>query len=155
VRFNLSPSTQNFCRFYLVSDSSNLKSTSINAYYVQFGGITGNNDSIQFVKQTGANRTILIGGRRATVSKTANLLRLKMLRDSLGFWQMFSDTLGGDDYILEGSIFDTTWQQSNYTGFWVKYTTTNAYNYYLDDLYIGPIRTDLDPPQLVKAKIFI
>ena len=72
VRFNLSPSTQNFCRFYLLSDSSNLKATSNNAYYVQFGGITGNNDSIQFVKQVGSIRTILIGGRRGSVSNSNN-----------------------------------------------------------------------------------
>ena len=151
VRFNLSPSTQNFCRFYLLSDSSNLKATSNNTYYVQFGGITGNNDSIQFVKQVGTIRYILIGGRRGTVSKSNNLVRLKMLRDSLGFWQMFSDTLGADDYALEGSAFDSTLKVASYIGFWSKYTTTNANNYYLDDVYVGPIRTDLEPPQLLKA----
>ena len=151
VRFNLSPSTQNFCRFYLLSDSSNLKATSNNAYYVQFGGITGNNDSIQFVKQVGAIRTILIGGRRGSVSKSNNLLRLKMLRDSLGFWQMFSDTLGADDFVMEGTGFDSSLKAPMYIGFWVKYSTTNANNYYLDDVYVGPIRTDLEPPQLLKA----
>lgn len=151
VRFNLSPSTQNFCRFYLLSDSSNLKASTNNAYYVQFGGITGNNDSVQFVKQVGTNRTILIGGRRGTVSKSNNLLRLKMLRDSLGFWQMFSDTLGADDYALEGSVFDSTLKGASYIGFWAKHTTTNANNYYLDDVYVGPIRTDLEHPQLLKA----
>ena len=151
VRFNLSPSPQNFCRFYLLSDSSNLKASSNNAYYVQFGGITGNNDSIQFVKQVGSIRTILIGGRRGSVSKSNNLLRLKMLRDSLGFWQMFSDTLGADDFVMEGTAFDSTLKAPMYIGFWVKYSTTNANNYYLDDVYVGPIRTDLEPPQLLKA----
>ena len=99
----------------------------------------------------GATRFILIGGRRGTVSKLNNLLRLKMLRDSLGFWQMYSDTLGADDFVLEGTTFDSTWQVAKYIGFWAKYTSTNANNYYLDDMYVGPIRTDLEPPQLLKA----
>lgn len=151
VRFNLSPSTQNFCRFYFTSDSSNLKASINNAYYVQFGGITGNNDSIQFIKQIGSNKSVLIGGRRGTVSKLNNLVRLKLTRDSLGFWQMFSDTLGADDFVLEGTAFDSTLKVAGHIGFWVKYTTTNANNYYIDDVYIGPIRTDLEPPQLLKA----
>ncbi len=153
IRFNLNPSTQNFCRFYISSDSCNLKASNNNAYYIQFGGITGNNDSIQFIKQVGTNRTVLIGGRRATVSKSNNVVRMKILRDSIGNWQMFSDTLVFDDYTLEGTVFDSTLQSAKYLGFWVKYTSTNASNYYLDDVYSGSIRTDLDPPILLSTKI--
>ncbi|MFN5885325.1 MAG: hypothetical protein ACK445_08280, partial [Bacteroidota bacterium] len=80
VRFNLSPSTANFCRYYLMSDSMNLKSA-LNGYFVQLGGITGNNDSIMLMKQKGTIITQIIGGRRSTVSKTNNLVRIKVLRN--------------------------------------------------------------------------
>ena len=78
TRFALSPSTQNFSRFYILSDTSNLKGP-LNGYYIQLGGVTGNSDSITFYKQAGNVRTQLIAGRPATVSKTNNLVRIKVL----------------------------------------------------------------------------
>lgn len=85
VKFNLSPSTSNFCRYYLCSDVSTVKGN-VNGYYVQFGGVTGNSDSITLYKQQGITRTRLIAGRPATVGKPANIVRIKVLRDHTGNW---------------------------------------------------------------------
>ena len=75
MQFNLSPSTQNFCRFYLAADQINLKGN-LNAYYIQFGGSTGNTDSISLYKQEGAKRTRIIAGRPGTVAKSNNSLSI-------------------------------------------------------------------------------
>lgn len=133
TRFALSPSTQNFSRFYILSDTSNLKGP-LNGYYIQLGGVTGNSDSITFYKQAGNVRTQLLAGRPATVSKTNNLVRIKVFRDLVGNWQLWSDTLGGTNYTLEGTVFDNTFTQSKYLGWWMRYTSGNSQNHYLDDV---------------------
>jgi len=147
VRFNLSPSSQNFCRFYLISDQPNLKGN-LNGYFIQFGGVTGNTDSITLYKQKGNSFTRIIGGRPATVSKTNNLLRIKVLRNKTGNWQLFSDTLGGNKFALEGIGFDNEFTTSIYSGFYARFTSTNISNYYWDDVYIGPILVDTIPPKI-------
>ncbi len=147
VRFNLSPSTQNFCKFYLVSDQQNLKGI-LNGYFVQFGGVTGNTDSITLYKQKGNTFFRIIGGRPSTVSKTSNIVRIKVIRDKIGGWQLFSDTLGGINFVLEGTGTDNEFLTSSYCGYDVRFTTTNSANYFLDDIYVGPILIDHTPPKL-------
>lgn len=133
TRFALSPSTQNFSRFYLSSSSANLEEP-LNGYYVQLGGITGNNDSITLHKQTGTSHTQLIGGRRGTVSKTNNTVRIKVFRDHLGNWELYSDTLGGTNFVLEGTTNDAQYITSQYLGWFIKYSSGNSQNHYLDDV---------------------
>lgn len=145
VKFNLSPSSQNFCRFYLASDQLDLKG-SLNGYYVQFGGVTGNTDSITLYKQKGVVKTRIIAGRASTVSKATNMVRIKVLRDKLGNWQLFSDTLGGSNFALEGTGTDAEFITSIFCGFFVKYTSTNVSNYFLDDVYAGSFIVDITPP---------
>jgi Lamin Tail Domain len=147
VNFNLSPSTQNFCRFYLVSDQPNLKGN-LNGYFIQFGGVTGNTDSITLYKQKGIVLNRIIGGRPSTVSKTNNIIRIKVLRDKIGNWQLLSDTLGGMHFVIEGLGTDNEFTTSNYLGFFARFTTSNITNFYLDDLYAGPKLIDLTPPRI-------
>lgn len=152
VRFNLSPSTANFCRYYLMSDSMNLKSA-LNGYFVQLGGITGNNDSIMLMKQKGTIITQIIGGRRSTVSKTNNLVRIKVLRNSIGNWQLFSDTLGGNNFTAEGNAIDNEFSFSSFTGWFIRFTSSNISNFYLDDVYAGPVIIDNTPPTVDSVSV--
>jgi hypothetical protein len=147
TRFALSPSTQNFSRFYVLSDTSNLEGP-LNGYYVQLGGVTGNTDSITFYRQTGNIRTRLIAGRPGTVSKTNNMVRIKVFRDDLGNWQLFSDTLGGTNFILEGSAFDNIHTNCKYLGWWMRYTAGNSQNFYLDDVRASEPIYDTIPPKV-------
>jgi hypothetical protein len=152
IRNAFSPSTQNFSRFYLLSDRENLKD-SLNGYYIQLGGITGNNDSIMLFKQSGLNRTLLVGGRRGTVSKTNNLVRIRVLRSASGSWEVYSDTTGGFDFVLEGSALDNQFTSPGYMGTFFRFTSGNAQNFYLDDVYTGPIIIDLAPPSISEVTI--
>ena len=147
VRFNLSPSTQNFCRFYLASDQVNLKGN-LNGYYIQLGGSTGSTDTISLYKQEGAKRTRIIAGRPATVAKTNNLVEIKVNRDNIGNWVLYSDTSANSNFVLEGNVLDSTFKTSLYAGFFVKFTSTNVSNYYLYNVYIGEPIVDITPPKL-------
>jgi hypothetical protein len=152
IRNAFSPSAQNFCRYYLLSDQPNLKD-SLNGYYVQLGGITGNNDSLMLFKQTGMNRTLIIGGRKGTVAKNNNLVRIRVIRDAIGNWQLFSDTTGGFDFIAEGTGFDNEYSAAGYMGCYFRFTSGNAQNLYLDDVYAGPEIIDLDPPSVLDVTV--
>jgi hypothetical protein len=153
-RFALSPSASNFCRYYLLSDSANLKGK-LNGYYVQFGGVTGSQDSITLYKQKGSTKTRIIGGRAATVSKTNNTVRVRILRDKAGNWQLYSDTSGGINYTLEGSGTDAEFANSSYAGVFVHFTSGNAANYYFDDVYAGPVIIDSVPPHIDSVKVIL
>lgn len=152
IRNAFSPSTQNFSRYYLLSDRQNLKD-SLNGYYIQLGGITGNNDSIMLFKQTGLTRTLIVGGRRGTVAKTNNLIRFRVLRSAVGNWEIYSDTTGGFDFTLEGTGFDNQFTASGFMGPFFRLTSGNAQNFYLDEVYAGPIIVDLAPPSIADISI--
>lgn len=147
IRFNFSPSTQNFCRYYLTADQTNLKSN-LNGYYLQLGGSTGNTDTISLYKQEGSKRTRIIAGRPATVAKSNNILDIKVNRDSLGNWALYSDTTCSGNFVLEGTVYDNTFSTTSYTGFFARFTSGNASNFYLDNVYIGEPIVDINPPQL-------
>jgi len=147
TRFTLSPSTQNFSRFYLASDVANLTG-SLNGYYVQLGGVTGNTDSITLYRQNGNVRTRIIAGRPGTVSKTSNTVRIKVTRDAAGNWKLLSDTSGGFNYVEEGSAFDNNITSSAYLGWWMRYTAGNNQAFYLDEVVAGKPRKDTIPPRI-------
>jgi hypothetical protein len=144
IKFNLSPSTQNFCRYYLSSDQQDLKGA-LNGYYIQFGGSTGNSDTISLYKQSGNSRMRLIGGRPGTVAKSSNNISVKVQRDGQGNWMIYTDTLGGQNYIAEGSANDKSFISILWTGIYCKYTSSNVKGFMLDDvnIYAG---TDTTPP---------
>ncbi|MDW8302654.1 MAG: lamin tail domain-containing protein, partial [Bacteroidia bacterium] len=153
IRFAFSPSTSNFCRFYLVSNQSDLK-TPLNGYYVQLGGSTGSTDTISLYRQTGSVRTRIIAGIPGTVAKSNNLVRLKVTRDNIGNWELLADTTGtGAYFVSQGTAFDNTHTTTSYVGWYCQYTISNATKFYLDDLYVGPIIVDTTPPELLSATV--
>lgn len=153
IRFAFSPSTSNFCRFYLVSDQSNLENP-LNGYYVQLGGSTGSTDTISLYKQTGTTRTRIIAGISGTVTKTNNLVKLKVTRDNLGNWELLADTTGTGAFLVsQGTAFDNTHTTTSYVGWYCQYTISNATRFYLDDVYVGPIIVDTSPPELLSATV--
>lgn len=147
TRFALNPSSQNFSRFYLSSSSANLE-LPLNGYYVQLGGSTGTTDTISLYKQEGTSHTRIISGRPATVGKTNNLVGIKVFRDKQGNWELYSDTTGGVNYQLEGAVLDTSFLTSAYLGWYIKFTSGNSQNYYLDNVWANAIAQDTSAPSI-------
>lgn len=149
LKFN--PTSTTFARIYLVSDQPNL-SAALNGYYVEVGQT--NADFIRFGKQTGSILTTLITGSSSL--GTGNIkARIKVTRDSIGTWRIFSDPLGGTNYVSEGnSVIDSTFKTSVNTGVYCEYSTASRYNlYYFDDFFVGPINVDLSPPHITNMTV--
>ena len=78
---DLSLSTSNNARIYLMSDNANLKD-SLHGYYVQLGGESGTVDAIHLYRQDGNSTTKIIDGPDGTMGLDPNTARIKVLRDA-------------------------------------------------------------------------
>ena len=151
VKQTFSPSSTNFGRVYLVSDQLDLTQP-LNGYYLQFGE-AGSLDAIELFRQSGTTRTSVC---RATSGAIASsfAVRVKVLRSSLGLWQLYVDYTGGNTFSLESSGTDVSHTTSAYLGVECVYTITNSNKFFFDDfLIISTPIPDIIPPTV--QSIFI
>lgn len=142
VKLSFATSANNNARVYIVSDQQTITG-SLNGYFVQVGEA---NDSIALYKQTGNTLLKIINGTIANTNNSTNTLRIKVTRDNLGNWRLYSDPTGGSAFLLEGSGFDNSITTTSWFGIFCKYTTSNSTKFYFDDFYVGPIQVDTTKP---------
>lgn len=145
LRMTFSPSSQNYARYYLWSDISNLEGP-LNAYYLQFGE-TGSADAFEFRYQSGWSSTALLRGPDSLIANGVDI-RLKVVRFPGGFWQVAYDPAGGEQFVVCGTAFHPVLPVNTVLGLKCVYTSSNAQKFYLDDVYAGPYQFDRDPPEL-------
>ncbi|MBL4658373.1 MAG: lamin tail domain-containing protein, partial [Flavobacteriales bacterium] len=141
-------STGNYVKVYLVSDNADL-SGSLNGYYVRIGE-TGSSDTLELFKQTGLVETKILTGSTAFGSTTN--ATIKVTRDNLGNWSLYTDPSAGSNFNFEGSVNDLDHTTTSFFGVYCKYSTFSRFDqYHFDDFYIGPILGDTVPPTIVSA----
>ncbi len=154
VRLSLSSgtSTTNNARFYLTSDSDNLAGP-LNGFFIQFGDDNNSSkDSVYLCKQVGTSITKVIYGSVTTTTVSRNI-RVKVLRNNQGLWTLYTDSIGGTAYNLEGSALDNSINPVGYSGVYCKFTSSNKTNFYFDDIFVGNIEKDITPPTLVSVNV--
>jgi hypothetical protein len=107
---SFNPSSNNFGRVYLVSDMDVLTGD-LFGYYVALS--EGGNDRLCLVRQDGNTKAQIITGTVANLNKSTNLMRVKVKRNNSGTWTLMSDTLGNDNYAIEGTATDLTYTGSS------------------------------------------
>jgi len=150
-RMNFSPSDNNNIRYYLTSDVLNLEGP-VNGYYVRMGE-NGSFDSVDLWEQSGTTHTKIVDGINSRVALTNNIVRVKVTRTAAGLWTVFSDTTGGTNWVAEGSVTNNTHTTSNYAGVFCKYTVSNINDFYLDDVYCGPVIVDVTAPTITSVSV--
>jgi len=133
VNLPFAPSNGAHVRVYLVSDRANLEGN-LNGYYVRIGE-NGTADGVDLFRQQGAAHTKIIdgvAGRAATNPK----LRVKVIRDAAGNWQLYSDNAGGTHFIAEGSAADKTFATTAFFGVYCTFPATRRRSFYFDDFII-------------------
>jgi hypothetical protein len=138
MKLSFNTSTNNYARVYLVSDNADLKGP-VNGYFLQIGG---SNDSISFFKQTGTHIEKLFKANFCCTNHPTNVLRLKMIHDSLGMWTLYADNTGGMNFLEEGHCTDPGILSTSWFGIYCQYTTSNSTKFFFDDFYVGIIQTD-------------
>ena len=143
VKMDFSPSTSNYSKVYLISNSQNLDSN-LNGYYVKIGGQSGDIDDVSLHVQNGSSSTEIIDGTDGITASNPDLT-VKVTRDDLGNWALFVDT--SNTYFSEGIAYDTTHLSADYFGIYCKYTSTRADKFWFDNFNIsGTFISDTTKP---------
>lgn len=150
VRYANPPSTSNRIRIYLVADSANLAGE-LNGYYLELGQ-SGSDDGINFFRQQGSQRTLLVEGTPGTIGSGIDL-RLRVIRDGMGNWQIFADPSRGQDFQLQASVLDSTFRTTAYFGWSINHTSTRNQDFFFDDISIGDPNLDTVAPSLEDVNV--
>ena len=148
IKLGFSPSAGNYARFYLSSNNTDLTSA-LDGYFLQFGE-SGSEDAIELFRQEGSDIYSVCRGTNGVINSSFSL-RVKVTRDSLGHWDLFSDPGGQGQYLPEASGTDDILPVGPVTGVVCQYTISNADNMYFDEIYAGPLIADTLPPLLTYA----
>lgn len=151
VKLSFSPSSQNYGRVYLVADQADLSSSTLSGYFIQLGE-SGSADAIDLYRVNSGTETQLINGIDGHVANSTNTLRIKVTRSNSGLWNLYADTLGGTNFLSEGSATDASITSASYFGIVCTYTSSNSTKFYFDDIYVGDVIVDTVAPTVVSAK---
>lgn len=132
VRMEFNPSSANYCSVHLISDSPWLDSN-LNGYFVLIGG---SNDNVSLYKQSGSTKDLLIEGKQGRLNTSVVDIRVTVFRDPSGNWTLWTDSASLNSDLFEGSVFDNTFNISNYFGVYTKYTSTRSTKFYFDNFSI-------------------
>lgn len=148
LRMDFNPSSTNYARIYLVSNSPDLRGA-LNGYFVYVGGTT---DEISLFRQTGTTRTRILQGVAGSVNSTNVNVRIRVTRDGTGNWELHRDTAMTGTFVSEGTVFDNTHFQSSFFGVYCDYTATRSTHFRYDDFVVtGNPYVDATPPALVSV----
>jgi hypothetical protein len=145
IKLAFSPSSNNYARYYLASNSNDL-SIDPDGFFLQFGE-SGSADAIELFKQKGNEITSVLRSEDGLISSSFEL-SVKVTRDITGNWKLYLDKNGTSNYLFECEGFDNEKEDFGYLGFLCKYTVSNSTKMYFDDIYAGDWQIDDEPPTL-------
>lgn len=152
VQMNFDPAATNQARIYLIADQQDLNGP-LNGYFIQIGE-SGSTDSYDLYRQTGTNVSKIIDGPPKTRANANNLLaRVKVTRNELGKWEIYTDITGGRNYVLDGAVVDLTFTATNWFGVYCRYTATRSDGFIFDDFKVEELTPDVSPPSLLSIKV--
>ncbi len=150
VRLAFSPSSNNFARFYLMSNQTDLQ-LPLQGYYLQLGE-SGGNDALELFKQDGTTSVSVCRGTEGLISSSFSL-SVKITKTADGDWKILADPQGGDTYQLEAEGHDNSFSQTSALGFVCTYTVSNSDNFYFDNVYAGQVIVDNTPPNWLATTV--
>jgi len=148
LKLDFNPSGSNLARVYLVSDVPDFSG---NGYFVMIGNTP---DEVSLYRQSGTTISKIIDGIDGRVNLTAPELFVRVTRDSLSNWELFSDTSLTNNYTSEGSVIDSTYTKSSFFGLRCIYTSTRSDKFFFDDFIVtGTAILDTKPPVFDSLKV--
>ncbi|MCF8217963.1 MAG: lamin tail domain-containing protein [Bacteroidales bacterium] len=151
IKLSFSPSANNNCRVYLVSDQQDIESGAVNGYFLQLGE-SGANDAVELFRQDGNSTTSVCRGTDGLIAGSFEM-RLRVILNSNGNWDILADPAGGNNFQLEATGFDDTWSSTSYFGFSCNYTMSNSDKFYFDDISVQHYTPDTTPPAITSLTV--
>ena len=145
-------SSTNFVDVFLTADQSNLKSATLNGYFVRLGGTL---DEVCLYKKINGIATKIIDGTDGMLNASSSSLKIKITCSSSNDWELFCDQTGvGTDFQSLGTITDNSLMNSNFFGIVITQSTASFFQkHFFDDFYVGTIIYDTEPPILLSATV--
>ena len=150
VRQTFAPSSSNFGRVYLTSNSADL-STNPDGFYLQFGE-AGSTDAVRLFKIVSGVSTQICASPDGQIAASFTT-RIKVVRDNTGLWKLYVDASGGTNFGSPYTGTDATALIGTHFGVSQTYTASNATKFYYDDVYVGDEIVDTQAPTLVNASV--
>jgi len=148
IKLDFNPSSSNLARVYLISDVADFSN---NGYFVMVGNTQ---DEVSLYRQTAGSINKIIDGADGRVNLSAPELFVRITRDSLANWELFSDTSLNNNFISEGTSIDSNHTKSNFFGMHCIYTSTRSDKFYFDDFNVtGTVILDQKPPSFDSLKV--
>lgn len=152
TQINVDPSTSNQLRVYLAFDRPELDSSG-NGYFIQIGE-TGSSDSYDLYRKSGKTITKIIDGPPKIRAKADTVKAWFMVIHRVdGLWELYSRSNPTLPWTSEGNCMERVFRNTNYAGISIKYTSTRADKFILDDLQIYPYDVDTSGPEYTDVEI--
>jgi hypothetical protein len=148
TKIDFNPSSANYVDVYLVASASDLTAASTSGYFVRIGNT---DDEISLYKKDASGIiTKIIDGVNGILNTSANVLKIKVIRDAGNNWTLFRDLTGtGNSFTSEGSVSDATYTTSSFFGILVKQSTSSFFKkHFFDDISITFYSPDVTPPAI-------
>lgn len=139
LRLNLSPSSLNFGQLYLFADASDLLMAP-NALYLEFGEAGSQDAPKLFGRQNGTDSLLAEGPAGSIASAFQLFFTFKCINGTFTL-ETRTSMAAASNLWLTGQL---PWLPAGpYAGLAFVYTNSNVQNFYLDDLYFGPIQVPM------------
>jgi hypothetical protein len=148
IRLNFSPSASNKAEVYLAGGNPDV-STYPDGLYLLFGE-GGSLDAIRLFNRVGGVNTQILEGTAGAIANAFDI-SVKVTYGASGDWSLFVDNNGGNAFVLDATANFPTVNLQPQFGFLCTYTVSNATRFYFDNIYVGDIIIDIDPPELISA----
>ena len=150
VQLDFAPSASNFAKVYLAASNPDL-SGALDGYFIKIGGISGSDDAIELFRQDGSEETLLLSGTTGGVGSNPAIASVRVTRTTEGIWELFTDYSGGQNFVSEGQVTDSTIPSGAVFGFVCVYTSTRSDLFQFDNVLVDPIVVDETPPVLLSV----
>jgi hypothetical protein len=146
IELDFDPSSSNYVRYYLWSDTVDLQSSS-NALYLQIGQSSADDSdsAMLFLLQDGVEQLLHVSEASCIQGNEDNMMDFRFLRDSLGmlrFWMNCDES----SWSYQGSVLWTQ-ELAGFTGLLCRYVTASRSDAYaMDYVILQPPWPDLRTP---------
>ena len=150
IREAFSPSSNNFTDVWLCANNADL-SQATQGYFVRFGE-GGSNDAIELFRKDGNSQQSICRGTQAAIANSF-AVSVKLNCDRNGHWTLQTCNDNSGIYNTEAEGNDATLSKSGFFGLHATFTASNAKRVYFDNVYVGPVIVDNEPPVLMTTEV--
>ena len=149
VSLDFTPSPQNNLKIYLASSHPNLKNAE-NAWFLQVGGETGDQDKLSLFRQKNNQRTLLAESKPGILGDKAFNISFRVQLDEKGLWQVFTKADSSQIWLPSFDYAGKEELKGFYTGLFLTYTASRAKQFNFDDWKMEGLLLDLTKPVVDK-----